>query len=43
MPAMDTEQYQQKQFRRRLALLGIVTLIGFIALAARLTWLQALQ
>jgi hypothetical protein len=40
IPAMDKEQ---KQFRRRLALLGAITLLGFLALAARVTWLQALQ
>jgi hypothetical protein len=34
---------EQKQFRRRLALLGIITLIGFSALAARVIWLQAIQ
>lgn len=37
---MDQEQ---KQFRRRLAVLGIITLIGFAALAARIVWLQAIQ
>jgi hypothetical protein len=34
---------EQKQFRRRLAVLGAITLLGFAALAGRVVWLQALQ
>jgi len=33
----------QKQFRRRLAVLGALSLIGFAVLAGRVIWLQALQ
>jgi len=33
----------QKQFRRRLAMLGVISLLGFAALAGRVIWLQALQ
>lgn len=40
MAAMDNEQ---KQFRRRLALLGVASLLGFAALAGRVIWLQAFQ
>jgi len=38
--AMNNEQ---KQFRRRLAVLGAISLLGFAALAGRVVWLQALQ
>jgi hypothetical protein len=38
--AMNNEQ---KQFRRRLALLGALSLLGFAALAGRVIWLQAIQ
>jgi len=34
---------EQKQFRRRLALLAAITLIGFAVLAGRMIWLQAFQ
>jgi hypothetical protein len=34
---------EQKQFRRRLAVLGAISLLGFAALAGRVVWLQALQ
>jgi hypothetical protein len=32
-----------KRFRRRLAVLGAISLLGFAALAGRVVWLQALQ
>jgi hypothetical protein len=34
---------EQNQFNRRLALLAVIALFGFAALAARLAWLQAIQ
>jgi hypothetical protein len=34
---------EQKRFRRRLAVLGAISLLGFAALAGRVVWLQALQ
>lgn len=34
---------EQKQFRRRLAVLGVLSLAGFAVLAARVIWLQALK
>jgi hypothetical protein len=34
---------EQKQFRRRLALLGAIALSGFAILAGRVIWLQAFQ
>lgn len=33
----------QKQFRRRLAMLGVISFLGFAALACRVIWLQAFQ
>jgi len=34
---------EQKQFRRRLLLLGALSFIGFAVLAGRVLWLQAFQ
>jgi hypothetical protein len=34
---------EQKQFRRRLAVLGAVAFSGFAVLAGRVIWLQAFQ
>jgi hypothetical protein len=34
---------EQKQFRRRLAALGALTLSGFAILVGRMIWLQAFQ
>jgi len=34
---------QQKQFRRRLSVLGALSLLGFAAVAVRVIWLQAFQ
>jgi len=33
----------QKQFRRRLAMLGFIAFAGIAALLVRLAWLQAFQ
>jgi len=34
---------QQKKFQHRLAILGVIALLGFAALATRMFWLQAFQ
>jgi len=34
---------EQRQFRRRLLVLGALSLIGFAVLAGRVIWLQAFQ
>jgi hypothetical protein len=34
---------QQKQFRRRLGVLGALALLGFAVLAGRVIWLQAFR
>jgi hypothetical protein len=36
-------QNDQKQFRRRLLVLGAIALVGFAILAGRVIWLQAFQ
>ena len=40
---MSQQQHEDRRFRRRLLILAAIALVGFLALAGRLVWLQVVR